>query len=126
MKNRTGSQFILTFAAGAGLMLAACSARHENSIVGKWKVSRSAGEESGGMVTFTQDGKVLSQDGGDSENGEYTLSASNTVLLKMDTNSIEFALAFKSPDEMTLTPKLPPGIPAPQNVRAATLTRVSQ
>jgi hypothetical protein len=124
MKNLIRSQFILAFAVTVGLLLGACSGKHENTIVGKWKTSQNGKDAT---VTFTKDGKVTNEEGGQSEKGDYTLSASNTVVLKIETMSIEFGLAFASPDEMSLTPMMASGMPIPAgSAPAAKFTRVSR
>jgi len=125
MKNPIRSQFVFAFAAAVGLLLAACSGKHENTIVGKWKGSKGQGNEA--VVTFTKDGKMLSEEGGRTQNGEYSLSASNTVSVKIDNMAIEFGISFSTPDEMILTPKSMGGAPVPGGESAAAkFTRVSQ
>ena len=134
MKKLIRSQFILAFAAAVGLLLASCSGK-QNNLVGKWKTSEGGSEAT---VTFTKDGKVIDEEGGKPQNGEYSLSTSNTVTMKIpnpdtgngggkDNVSIEFAIVFASADEMTLTPKSMGGVPVPGgNAPSAKFTRVSK
>lgn len=133
MKKPIRSQFILAFAVAISLLIAGCSGNSGNALVGKWKITED-GKDS--VVTFTKDGKVLTDEGGKPQNGEYSLSASNTLTMKIsnpdpskggkESISIEFAVSFVTPDEMTLTPKSADGNPVPAGVPVAKFTRVSK
>ena len=104
--------------------LAACSGKPENGIIGKWKGGKSGEREA--IVTFTKDGRMIDEEGGKSETRDYTLSISNTITLKVETNmTLEFDIHFNSPDELVLTPRVMNGITAPAGmIEPVKFTRV--
>jgi hypothetical protein len=123
MKKIIRSQILTIVVVTVALVLAACSQSAEKMIVGRWK-SATDGE----VVTFTKDGKVLNEKD-PKDSGEYTLSSSNTLTLKSKDlpMPMEMAVAFPTPDEMTLTPQLPAGMTMPPGmppIQPIKMTRV--
>jgi hypothetical protein len=133
MKKLIRSRFIPVFAIIAGLLIAGCSGKSENNIVGKWKTSQGGDEAT---ITFTKDGKVIDEEGGKPQSGEYSFSSPNTITMKMpnpapgnggnkDDISVELTVQFTSSDEVILTPKSMGGIAVPAgSIPPAKFTRV--
>ena len=123
MKKLTRSLQIAVLGLILVLGFAGCSGK-QNGIVGKWKTSEGTNSET---ITFTKDGKVVNDSGNKAENGEYSLSTSNTLILKAEGTAMEFSVSFTSPDEMNLTPVKMNGMAMPGGqVPVAKFTRVSQ
>jgi hypothetical protein len=121
MSRPTRSQWVCALAICAGLALAACSSKPENSIVGKWAKGNDT------IFTFTKDGTMTKQEGITTEEMEYSVQDGNTLFLKPKDlpMSIQFSISFPSENEIILTPQQPKGaITQPQSLEPVHLTRV--
>ncbi len=115
-------RWVWALAVCAGLALAGCSSKTENSIVGKWAKGNDT------IFTFTKDGTMTKQEGITTEEMEYSVQDGNTLFLKPKDlpMSLEFSMVFPSTNEMVLTPQQPRGtITQPQSLEPVRLTRVS-
>lgn len=110
------------------LMLAviSCSQKGANSIIGKWSPGTNE------VVTFTQDGKMVSVENGQTETGEYYITNGSTLVLKIKDAPmvIEMSMEFPSANEMVLTMQLPKDLPKgvtppPKDMLSKKFTRVS-
>src|SRR5579871_3975202 len=100
MKNSLRFPLLFALALALGLGLAACSPGGK-SLVGKWKVDRQDV-----VVTFTTDGKMITQSGGHDEEADYSVSDGMLyVKPKEMPMSLGYKMAFTSDSEMVLTPQ---------------------
>lgn len=108
------------------LAVAACTPKAENQIVGKWT------EGTNMTVTFTKDGKMISVEHGQTENGEYSITNGNTLCLtiKGAPMVMQMTMEFPSSKDLVLTmliPKdLPKGMAPPKEQLSKKFTRVSE
>jgi hypothetical protein len=123
MTKPTRSQLVRTLSICLGLALAACSAKDENGVVGKWAKGNDT------IFTFTKDGTMTKQEGINTEEMEYSVQDGSTLYLKPKDlpMSLEFKIEFPSTNEMVLTPRQPRGtITQAQSLEPVHLTRVRE
>jgi hypothetical protein len=107
MKTSNGSQFTLALAAGLAVAAVSCSQKTENNIVGKW----SHGGKT--TVTFTVNGTAINEEDGKKETGEYSVSNTMTLNLKLPgaPSTVVFDVTSLSDKEMVLTGRTPDAKP---------------
>jgi len=89
---------------GMALLLAACSKKAGNSIVGKWQV-----EGQNAIVEFKSDGTVVNNEGGRAQGGKYTFS--DDTHMKME---------ITVPKE-----ELPPGAAVPPSITVNCVVKIN-
>jgi hypothetical protein len=85
------------------LTLIGCSPKNAKTVVGKWSVGNRT------TVTFTADGKAVDDEKGKIKTGDYFITNSSVLSLKMPDvpARIEFDVIFPSENEMLLTKREP-------------------
>jgi hypothetical protein len=122
MKRLTRSRCARTLAFCLALFVGGCS-KPATGLVGKW----STGSDT--VVTFTKDGQVITQEGGKTEEMEYSIEGGTNLYLKLkdEPTSRQFNVAFPSDKEMLLT--FQPSkdvITPPQSIEPVHFTRLDQ
>lgn len=82
------------------LPLAACGKSLEETIVGTWTISGAGG----GRILFYSSGTFLVvEDGGDSQNGTWAMSSSDSIDLTMGSRTLTWNFSYISSDSLTVT-----------------------